>query len=408
MIRLKAGVLAYTMAVSLVISIILSSIILLGYYTRLESLGYDINIKIDANLRSAEQLALSNPSSFDYLKPERLDLYGEGEDTVIVERRPWGVYDYFKITAQHGRFVRHSYFSVANVPSEKGNSALFLVDERRPLSVVGSTKLTGTVYLPQSGVQSAYVERVGYQNDSLFYGTRRTSDGDIPEINDDLLDDIDEVKKYRNLVNYRETFNLEQKFSADTLVRFNTFRLNVNDTLSGFIWLDARRVVLDSLCRLDNVLVTAEVIEIKKGFEGSGQFFAEDTIYVRSGAKVKYPSVLFVSSGLSNGSITVEKQAEVEGIVGVDGDVNNYYQRQIYIESGGKVTGAVYCHGFLEIYGEINGHATVRKSLVNATSAIYENYFLNATIDGTKRKQEFLVPPLWFYDNHKKVLEWLR
>ena len=408
MIRLKAGVLAYTMAVSLVVSIILSAIILLGYYARLQSRQYDINLKVDANLQSAEQLALSNPKAFDYYEPERLDLFGDEEDTVILERRPWGVFDYFKITAKHGRFERNSYFSMANPPSEKARSALFLVDERRPLSVVGNTRLTGTVYLPQSGIQSAYVERVGYQNDSLFYGKRFNSESDMPELNEDILDAVDEVSKYRKRVSYRKTFNLEQKFSSDTLVRFSAIRLHVNDTLSGFIWLDARKVVLDSLCRLDNVLVTADVIEIKRGFEGSGQFFAEDTIYVRSGAKVEYPSVLFVSSGLSNGSIQVEKDAAVKGIVGVEGDVNNYYQRHIYIHEGGTVSGAVYCHGFLEIYGEIEGHATVRKSLVNATSAIYENYFLNATINGKKQNEHFLVPPLWFYEENQKVLRWLR
>ncbi len=408
MIRFKAGVLAYTMAVSLVVSIILSTIILLGYYTRLQSLQYDINLKIDANLQSAEQLALSNPLSFEYFEPRTLDLYGEGEDTVVLERRPWGVFDYFKITSKHGRFERNSYFSIANTPSEKAKGALFLVDERRPLSVVGSTRLTGTVYLPQSGIQSAYVERVGYQNDSLFYGKRLTSDSDMPALNDDALDAVEDVSKYRNRVSYRKTFSVEQKFSSDTLLRFSSVRLNVNDTLSGFVWLDARRVVLDSLCRLDNVLVTADVIEFKDGFEGGGQFFAEDTIYVRSGAKVDYPSVLFVSSGLSNASIQIEKSAMVEGVIGVDGDVNNYYQRHIHIESGAKVAGAVYCHGFLEIHGEIQGHATVRKSLVNATSAIYENYFLNAEIDGTKQNEHFLVPPLWFYEENQKVLRWLR
>lgn len=408
MIRLKAGVLAYTMAVSLVVSIILSSIILLGYYTRLQNRQYDINLKIDANLRSAEQLALSNPASFDYFQPRNLDLYGNGEDTVVLERRPWGVFDYFKITSRHGRFERNSYFSIANSPSEKARSALFLVDERRPLSVVGSTRLTGTVYLPQSGIQSAYVERVGYQNDSLFYGQKLNSDSEMPELNDNILDAVEEVRKYRNKVSYRKTFNVEQAFSSDTLIRFSGVRLHVNDTLNGLVWLDARKVVLDSLCRLNNVLVTADVIEFKEGFEGSGQFFAEDTIYVRSGAKVTYPSVLFVSSGLSNASIQIEKSATVEGVIGVDGDVNNYYQRHIHIHAGGKVMGAVYCHGFLEIYGEIEGHATVRKSLVNATSAIYENYFLNAEIDGTKQNQHFLVPPLWFYEENQKVLRWLR
>ena len=326
----------------------------------------------------------------------------------MIEKRPWGVYDYFKIVAKHGRFQRNSYFSMARSPSLEGRSALFPVDERRPLSVVGDTKLTGTVYLPQSGIQSAYVERVGYQNDSLFYGKRLNSESDMPELNDKVLDAVDEVRKYRNRLNFREPFNLEQPFDSDTLARFSTFNLLVNDTLKGFIWLDARRVVLDSLSRLEHVLVTAEVIEIKKGFEGNGQFFAEDTIYVREGAKVEYPSVLFVSSGFSNGSIQVENGAEVHGILGVDGDVNNYYQRHIYIASGGKVSGSIYCHGFLETYGEINGHATVRKSLVNATSAIYENYFLNASIDGTRQNEHFLVPPLWFYEDQQKVLQWLK
>ena len=405
--RLKAGVLSYTLGISLIVSVILSSIILLGYYTRIQSLHYDINLRIDENLQSAEQLALSDPEAFDYYEPKTLDLFGAGEDTVVLERRPWGVFDYFKAIARHGRFSRSSYFSLARIPDEKIHSAIYLVDERRPVSVVGDTKLTGTVYLPQSGIQSAYVERVGYQNDSLFYGTKLVSEEAMPELNDDLLGDVDEVRKYPNRSTYRKTFNLNQKFSSDTLIRFSALTLRVKDTLSGFIWLDARKVILDSLCRLENVLVTAEVIEFKNGFEGEGQFFADDTIYVRSGARISYPSVLFVSSGLSNGSIQIAEGAEVEGILGVDGDVNSYYQRHIYIASGAEVSGAIYCHGFLEHYGQINGHATVRKTLVNATSAIYENYLLNAKIDGTSQNEHLLVPPLWFYQDQRKILRWL-
>lgn len=404
--RVRAGILAYTLAISLVISTILTAIIILGYYHRLESKADEISIRVDRNLRSAEQIALSDPEAFDYFEPYIIDLYEEERDTVIIEKRPWGVYDYFKIVAKHGRWQRQSFFSLGYEINEEAKSALYLVDERRPLSVVGDTRIEGTVYLPQSGIQSAFINRQGYTNDSLFYGTKMTSKSEMPIWNEARWEAIDEMDGFPMESRYSNSLNLYQSFASDTLAHFRAGRININDTLRGHIWIEADRVVFDSLSSVKDIVVSAEVIEFKKGFTGTGQFLATDTIIVRQGVEIAYPSVLFVYNEKSTALLRIEQGAKVSGILGVSGDPSLFAQRLLYLEDAASITGLVYCNAFLESYGGITGHATVRKTLVNAPSAIYENYLLNASFTEANSQQPWLVPPLWFYKDQHEVLTW--
>ena len=405
--RLPASILAYTLGISLVVSILLSSIILLGYYHRLESKIYTLQLQLDRNLQSAEQLALAHPEVFRYHEPQSFDLFKEGGDTVVIEKKPWGFYDFFRIEARHGRFQKASYFSVGHAPAAEGQSGLYLIDERRPLSVVGDTRISGISYLPQSGVQSAYIDRRGYRNDSLFYGQRRPSEGKMPEVNVDLWESLEEISDYENQLLWTESSPLKQAFSSDTLVSIAARELVVTDTLQGFIYLQARRLIFDSLSHTQHIVARAQVIEFRNGYQGSGQFFASDTIYVHSGAILNYPSVVFLNSERKRGLIHVAEKARIEGTVGLEGDPDRYYQRVLYIEDEGEIAGMVYCHGFLEHYGTIHGHVIARKTLVNAPSSVYENYLLNATIDGSRRNPAFLMPPYWFYTKTQKVLAWL-
>ncbi|MEM9328537.1 MAG: hypothetical protein AAGA85_22920 [Bacteroidota bacterium] len=406
--KLKGGILAYTLAISLVISIILTSIILLGYYHRLESRMFDIGLKLDRNVASAVQLALADPEAFDLFDPQTLDLYGRQEDTVTLLRRPWGVYDLFHIEARHGRFTRQSVFTIGYEPSEEARAAIYLVDERRPMSVSGSTKLVGHLLVPQSGIQSAYVGRVGYLNDSLYYGTTAESGDELPEFNDPLLAFLDRMDEFEQVVRLNSSLPVDQGFRSDTLIQIQGASLVLSDTIEGFVHIEARgRVTFDSLARTRDVVVQAEVIELNSGFEGSGQFFATDTIIVHKGVKLDYPSLLFVHNDSGLGQIYLESGSEVTGLAGIYGDPEVYFQRAIYLEDGAKFTGAMYCNGFLETYGSIYGHVTVRKTLVNSPSAVYENYLYNALIDGSEGIESLLMPKLWFYSGKKSIMQWL-
>ena len=147
--KLSASILAYTLGLSIVISAIVSAIILVGYYHRLEQKVYSINTQLVRNLLSAEQLALGGVEDLQYFEPEVLDLYGLEEDSVSITKKPWGFLDLMTVASFHGRFQQQSDFLVAHRADSLMSASFFLMDDRRPLSVVGNTRLSGLLYLPQ-------------------------------------------------------------------------------------------------------------------------------------------------------------------------------------------------------------------------------------------------------------------
>jgi len=401
---LSGSILAYTLGISIIVSAIITAIILLGYYHRLQYKTYEINQKLDRNMRSAEQLALSNPDYFQYFEPEELDLYGTGLDSVMVERRPWGFYDHVAVRAYHGRFLSSSLFAVGYQPDSLTSASLFLMDDRRPLSVVGDTRISGVLYLPQSGVQSAFIDRQGYQNDSLFYGEKRVSGDTLPELFDDFLLGWEEIDEYINSSDFLGS--VEHSFLNDTLITWNSSKIEVNDTLIGKIYLEAKEIVFSSEAMTKDILARADVIKFESGFQGSGQFLAEDTLVI-DGATLEYPTIAFLNNENSVGILRVEGSSKVRGILGVSGDPNLYTQRQLYIEDGALVQGLVYANGYLELYGKISGHVTARKTLVSSNSGVYENYLLNAEIEPATHNMKMILPRLWSFTNVKSVAQWL-
>ncbi|MEL7004534.1 MAG: polymer-forming cytoskeletal protein [Bacteroidota bacterium] len=401
---LSGSILAYTLGISIIVSAIITAIILLGYYHRLQYKTYEINQKLDRNVRSAEELALSNPDYFQYFEPEELDLYGTGLDSVMVERRPWGFYDHVTVRAYHGRFQSSSLFAVGYQPDSLASASFFLMDDRRPLSVVGDTKISGVLYLPQSGVQSAFIDRQGYQNDSLFYGEKRVSGDTLPELFDDFLLGWEEIDEYINSSDFLGS--VEHSFLNDTLITWNTSKIEVIDTLIGKIYLEAKEIVFSSEAMTKDILARADVIKFESGFQGSGQFLAEDTLVI-DGATLEYPTIAFLNNENSVGILRVEGSSKVRGILGVSGDPNLYTQRQLYIEDGALVQGLVYANGYLELYGKISGHVTARKTLVSSNSGVYENYLLNAEIEPATHNIKMILPRLWSFTNVKSVAQWL-
>ena len=79
-----------------------------------------------------------------------------------------------------------------------------------------------------------------------------------------------------------------------------------NLSLSGNIVVAAEEVNIDRSCRLRDVIIVAEKVRIEKGFAGTLQVFASDSLNVEAGVVLDYPSGLFSEKyiGLAD-SVTV-------------------------------------------------------------------------------------------------------
>lgn len=403
MLSYKAGILSYVLAIGMLVSTGLAMLILYFYYSRLEYVGYEQRIRLLENLDVGVKIGLWDHKNMEYHQPSILDLYGRGIDSLEIEKKRWGLFDLFQVRSFQKRVHFEKIFTTAHLPDKYGKSAVYVNNERGIISVVGDTKLTGGCYLPMGGIQSAFIDRVGYTNDQLIYGEELRSDADLPTVS---FSDI--------FTQYRDSIGLEP-VELDTFYSFfdgpailESSRLRLSQKLTGHVVLKSKgRVVLTREAETSNLIVIASVIEFEKGFTGDGQFFATDTIVVRKDVHLHYPSVLGVYNPDEPAQIYIDDGAEVNGWLFMDGEEDGFRRRQIYIEDGGSVAGLIYCNGMVEMYGSVKGNVTTRKFLVSTQRGVYENYLLNAQIDAKALPEGFLTPSQWFYSDSMAVLQYL-
>ncbi len=404
MVTLKGGVLSFTIFISTVVSSILLMIILLGYYHSIEKSTFRQRIDAIDNIRSVEEWSLAMAEQLPYDEPIPVDIFQDGQDTGKVVKTQWGLMDLIQCESSKKDFKVNSMYFAGWQQDQKSQSALYLVDEGRPLSLTGDAHINGDAFLPLSGVQSAYISRVGYTRGDLIYGIQYQSKKEIPELNQDL-EQVFKTDFPQPFASKVLEVNIRNSFDSDSIYWISGIKRLVTDTLKGKILLEVKELTFDSMAHTEDILAVAGTIEFDSGFVGSGQFFAKDTIIVRSGVRLDYPSVL-ATEGTTN-LILIEPGAEITGMIVMEGESFTFRQRLLEIKEGSTINGMVYVNGMTTHYGTINGHLTTRKFLVNNFSGVFENYLFNGVLDAEELDTAFLASNTWFTSERKGVMKWL-
>ncbi|MEO9806162.1 MAG: hypothetical protein ABJF04_23075 [Reichenbachiella sp.] len=406
---LKAGVLSFTIYVSIVVAMLLLMLILYAYYSNLEKANNRISIRLLGNLSSAEQWVLSQGDQLPYGEEYMFDLFGNGTDSVSVTRQPWGLYDQYQVYS----FFRHqkkiSKFMMGSQLAAKGRSVIYLQDQSQGLQLVGDTHIQGDVYLPDGKVRSAYINRIGYTRNQLVYGTISKSEKKMPTLV--AVDRFKEFERYAaslpHAALYSEKDKVSHSFWSDSLMVMEVGDYRFEDTMEGYIFINSSgTVILDRSAHCRDIIVSANQIHFEEGFTGQGQFFASDTIIVEKGVELSYPSVLFVENSEKPATIEIREAAQVSGTIIMAGAEDNFTDRLISVEDQAEINGTIYCNGYLTTFGEHNGHVLTRKFLINSFSGIFENYVMNAAFRNDL-DSGFLVPNSWFMKDKKGILQWL-
>jgi len=402
--RYKAGILSYVLAVGILISGMLSAMIFYLYYTRMEVITYQKKIDVMENLDQAVKISLASGNSFEYHRTYHYDLYGNERDSISILKQKWGCFDLFKVASHRDHIIQHKTYLTGHQLSSKGRSAIYLPDEGQALSLAGKTKITGDCYLPLAGVQSAYINQIGYQNKQLIYGKRKRS-AKLPKIQTKEIYQSFEDSGFEKT--YSLSYSVDHSFISDRIT-ISHDGLVTGDVRGNVLIRSSGRIVFDSLAHCEDVIVFAPVIEFLPGFEGNGQFLASDTIIVRPKVRLNYPSVLALYNERDVGMIKLFEKSKVTGWVIVDGEDGGFRRRQVYIEDTAILEGMVYCNGLLENYGSIWGNATVKKFLVNSSRGRFENYIFNGEINALKLDSSFVTLPGWFFKERAEVLQYLK
>jgi len=295
----KASALYIVIVIALAIGVICSSAIAAAYYYKQDYQQKERYNNLSNNLASGINILLADAGS----KEQTMSLFGTYSDSVILKRKPWGIYDVGVVEAFAQKDTLYKTFTIGfNLDSAKW-AAIYLTDEDRPLSLSGRTNITGNAFLPKAGVQSAYIRNTAYQGDKrLIVGTKRISEKNIPALDEERLSQLEQMRTSAPEPDFGSLNSDSTKISflgqthLIELKRQVTLLAN-KDIEGNLVLLSDTTVIIDGSTSLKNILIFAKAIIVKRGFKGNCQLFATDSVKVESNCYFAYPSCIGILHG---------------------------------------------------------------------------------------------------------------
>lgn len=387
--KIEAGAIQYVLVVSIIIMIVLFafiSLVFLQNRIRLKSEVYKETVHasyVGFDYLSQKQLPYNTPTEVQF---SELD----GEKTSITKKH-WGVFD---LAIVRSTLKNETFQKIALLGNQKEErKALYLQNNNQPLVVVGNTKITGDVILPQKGITTGNISGVAYYGNELVYGNIKTNSGQLPAIHNlDYIIQItqeyplDEVQMF----DLKEGIKLRNSFEEKTLGFETEAPLDLrNMSLEGNIVLMSRsqiRVFRSAV--LEDVILIAPKVILESGVKGSCQIFAEEKIWIKEGVELSYPSGLtLIDSNTLKGknkeiNIEIDKRAQIKGVVlYYNKNKESDYTTQVTVKEGAKVTGEVYCNKNFELGGSVDGFVYTSNFIANQAGGIYMNHLYNGQIN---------------------------
>lgn len=417
---IKAGALYMVVIVSLLIAMISASLLTIAFFYRQEIQKKVRLDKLMINLESGTALLLSEGFAVNG-ETHRIDLFESGGDSLVLRKERWGIYELNMLKAFELKDTLKRAFLSANAFDDE--NTIYLADEDRPLSVSGTTQLTGNGQLPKSGLKQAYVDGKPYAGKALINGSITDSSRDLPPLDEALLQGF---MKYLKSWEAKET-----DFKAS--VKGQAF--NVRDTAGNsffneaFVYqLDAAQMELGSRkltgkiilvsdtilhiaadTGLDQVQIYAPAIIVAPGFKGACQLFARDSIIIGKNCVFDYPSFagVFKQEGQQvQSKISIGEGSRFSGILLSYEKKRSPLQTIISLAKDCKINGEVYATGYvkLERTAAIYGKTYAKRFIMQTPTTLYENYLIDVILN-RKMLSSYYLSSSVFKRSLEQVLE---
>jgi len=392
---IRSSALYISLIISILIVLVCGSMLLIGYTYKMEERKYERMDLLNRNAGSAKLILMGD----DFIKDsvQRTDLFGNGDDSVLLEKRQWGAYELGLVKSYANTDTVKNAFLIGALLTDT-LKVLYLTDEDRPVSISGKSKISGTAYLPKSGIRAAYVDGTGYEDRTLIYGAIKDSERMMPLPDKAML-------KYLNAL--LETENLAEEVLPDTLsnsffyavkrihqhretVISERFKAHGNVIISSDSLIE---VIAGSM--LDQVILVAPQVRIRTGFKGRLQVIASDSIVVGDSVKLAYPSALMVlknDTAEFQAGIKIGKNTEIRGQLFAWEKAKTLLMPIISLDAGTVIKGEVWCKGYVALNKTVRIHGSVSaiRLMAKVSSAIYENYLIDVVLDKTRRSRYYL------------------
>lgn len=409
----KGNSLVVTVVISLILAIICSSVIMLAYLNRTQQFKDGLDDKLRANLESAINIVLADTLITTSPIVDRVDLFDEGKDSVIMKKELWGIFQVGTVAAFHGRFSKQNVFFYGPFTPPYMEGCLYVADHDRGIAVVGNAKLIGDGYLPPAGIKPAYIDQRGYNNDKLIYGKIKESARSLPLLKTQIMKRLDTLLFHQSISSAEIPDSASQNFS-DTALNFyrkGTIVLS-NCSFTGHILIKSDTAIeVDASAKLKDVVLVAPVIRFRKGTNAVVQAFAADSLIIEEGCGFEYPSAFVMikrkEATLQN-KMMIGSNCRIQGIILSACNDKDLYRSSVEIGSGTKIRGVIYTMGYLTLRADVEGVTMTDFFIYRSPAATYENYLVDIVLDRRQLPGHFLLPSVFDNSSAQEIVQWVK
>ncbi len=410
---LPARALFYALVVSLITAVMSG---LLIHLASLQSLQQADQFNREQVLRNvASGIALLKGDNANVLRQYH-SLYGEDNQVIELEKYDWGLFKAGWVKAvlpgwngATDTITRSVLLGAKYQPFLE--SALWLSDQNKPLSVTGQTVIKGSVYVPKGNVERGFIAGSPYQGTKLVYGKQYKSRK--------MLVKPDLSKLERLLTNweeggvpYGESNQLQRQPFEKGVLQLSGGRVVLDNChLSGRIIIRASQsITVRPGSVLENVILIAPVIRFESGCEVQLQAFATKVLEVAEDCVFSYPSVLGLVRTDKEEEQPLLKVGEGTELTGLVFAYDKAYFRKpvlLEIKKEALIRGQVFCNGKLDHRGTVLGNVIAKSFFLNTGSATYDQLLLDAVIDRPALSEHYLGPFFMKGTDQLNVIQWL-
>lgn len=413
--KIKAGALQLVLFVSTLIAVLLLCFLLLAHTHDLFVKKTDLTIDLIQAADQGMQFAFTKKMTVgETLKVPLQDDFGISVD---VSHRYWGVLPLRKAMAKKGKIYFEKWAFTGVAPQER--IALYLQDQQRPMVIAGDAKIIGDAYLPKLGIKPGSIGGYGYNKPQLIYGKQQQSKDKLPFLADGVQTEIAQLSSQQQIPD-GESFDLKKDLVFKNsfknplkILRGENIRLE-GARLSGHIMIWAtQKITVEASCQLQDVVLIAPEIVIKKGFQGNLQALASRSVSVGPSCTLRYPSVLLVHQEqplnmLTQANIDIGPETDFRGMLVYHAapSAETTYQPHISIAESAQLAGEIHCMGNLELKGSIYGTVYTQAFIALENGNSYQNHLFNGKINA-------LQLPMGYggllYENNQmnQIMKWL-
>ena len=391
-VKVKANALFIVVTVSFVVALILFGFLTIGGVFAKAETEFAIRNKLVRNVKSGLQFCLAA----DEL-PEKfvVDLFQEGTDSVLFESFPFGLLTQVKVSAFHAQDTVYKYFVLGNHSLAQSKTALYLANSNKALGVCGHVKLNGDVFVPERGVERVYIEGQNFVGAQLYSGRKSISKSLLPPLHPNIRSNIERAFEMQE----GKLFDTEKDsvISGDHPLVFSfPTGISVGAVVKGNVTIISSEFIhVQADAQLENTILRAPVIKVEKGFKGSIQAFATDSLIVEENCDLRFPSALVLKARKNTDfstKLVVGSSCKVAGnIVLLQERFRLKNNGIITINNNVLVNGSIYSEAYTQLKScEIQGEVYTKKLFLKTRSSIYENTLLNVGIDPAKKERDMV------------------